>query len=208
MLKNPIEFFYNTLESLNLPITKHVNNGLSKEEIEIQTNTLQISLPQELLNTYNYRNGIDLKGAQNDYLETWVIPLGTIMSIDTALSRYKSLAGLDEFWSDTLFPFCESTCGDFHLLDCDKTSETFGMVHFYSPTNVDFPFKVTVADSINLFFETMGECWLKGYFFLNENALFESDYFNYIKVGYEKNPKSDMWRFYWSRIQPDPNIAK
>ena len=124
--------FYETVRSVNSPIVKYLNAGLHRKEIEAKIKLLNLFFPEEAYAFYNYNNGIDLDMAQKEFIEIWIVPLGTIISLENAINRYSNLAGKIEGWKKSMFPIFESTGGDFYLLDCKKHSPNYGFV-YYTP---------------------------------------------------------------------------
>jgi len=188
--------FYATLRSVHSPIVKYLNAGLNRNEIEAKIKLLNLSFPEEAYTFYKYKNGINLEMAQKEFIEIWIVPLGTIISLENAINRYSNLAGKIQGWKKSMFPIFESTGGDFYLLDCEKDSPNYGFVYYYLPTNVDFEFSISAFDSLGCFLETITACWKKGIFFYNSEGFFEYDFKNYIGVASLKNKNSEYWKIY------------
>lgn len=168
--------------------------GLSESELTSFLQKVNITLPPDVYALYAWRNGVDEDALESKVLgQLALFPLGIFIPFEIALDEFVTHTE-GRYWDKNLFPLFGSGGGDYYIIDCQEDSSTFGMIYFYSPTNVDFYGVVTKFDSLNSLIITITECYNSNLYYIDEESYLEVDFKKERSISKKNNSQSNYWK--------------
>jgi hypothetical protein len=184
---------FDTLKFADSPLIDYFNDGITIPDIDNILIGVNLDFPKEFYELYMWKNGIDLKKAQDARIDIDLIPFGVFTSLQHSIEMYN--IGKGNYWSANLFPLLDSIIGEIFLIDCDKKSPTYKMIFFYSISILDFDTIITAFDTIESFLKTAIEAYEKQVVFYASSETDEC-FKIYNQIGEKYNPNSRLWRIY------------
>jgi len=159
------------------------NEGLSNEEARNIFSEINLNPTNELVQLYEWRNGLKYTSAPSGKLYFGVS--GIFYPVKTSVDIYqRSLEFLKYF-----FPVFSD---DSFLINLNKESENFGKVFIYSPALlINEP--QGCYDSIDSMVETYLTCFQQKIFYYDADGFFQENYDQSNLVSRSLNPNSEYW---------------
>lgn len=180
------------LSEKNNSLYKKMNKGHTRDEIIAKMNSIDISIPEDLIELYSWHNGIKIKDEALG--ELWLFPLAIFFCLEDAIKFYNDINNTNKYWKPKMFPVFGDGGGDFYLIDLDEHSQNYGQYFYYCLSDPFFDGIISIFDTTESALKTIYECY-KQYVLFKEKAL-ENLTFNdkkYFEIGEKINPKSDFW---------------
>lgn len=189
---NQILHYFNQLE---MPIAKIFQNGLTREEIQSQVQTLPFRVPKEVYDFYQWQNGTQ-KDRPVDYE---FLPGGYLLSLSEALEDYHSLTGMAKqiekdsgveaslIWNPRWFPLFRSISGDYYVIVCDKKEKKTSPIFFIDGEDRESSYMA--YDSLTSMMLTIAQAFETGGFVVDENGILQEDPKKIAQITNELNPK-------------------
>lgn len=187
------------------PSCKILQQGLTRNEIDLYTDHLNIQLPEEVYALYEWRNGINWTD-QFSLGEMWLFRGGLFVSIERSVETYEYyLRNSDGWWNESIFQLFESGGGQMFFIDCDSNSPAYKMILFVDYGAADRDIVVTCYDSLDNMLETIIECYAQKAFWFEDSdvsinnhhpRMLRFDFEKELMISGEKNPRSDLWKFF------------
>jgi hypothetical protein len=149
------------LVKLNCPLVNLLQPPLEEDEFEKLMAGMPITLPDEVVSLFKWRNGVDSK-SDNFLGGTWLFPRAVFYEFSHTVSRYKEGAGRDKFWNPTKFMLFETGGGELYLIECNPDSSNFGTIYKYDLCAIEFDTLIPIYDSIESLLDTVLECYSNG----------------------------------------------
>ncbi len=170
---------------LAMPAVGNFLPGLAREEITSLTQDLGLSLAPEVIELYEFRNGVLSNGRYRRdisiYYGYWMLPL------HEAAENYRRISHWDEHIS-SWFPilYCN---GDYFHLDCQaagdgKPSVVSAMLE--SDPEVEY-------STLSSMFHTFAECYKQGAFVVTDGVMVDHDELKVNQIGLQNNPDVRYW---------------
>lgn len=180
-----LEELLDIMGELAMPATDNFLSGLPREEITSLTQDLGLSLAPELIELYEFRNGVLSNGRHRRdisiYYGYWMLPL------HEAAENYRRISHWDEHIS-SWFPvlYCD---GDYFHLDCqaaedEKPSVVAAMLE--SDPEVEY-------STLSSMFHTFAECYKQGAFVVTDGVMVDHDELKVNQIGLQNNPDVRYW---------------
>ena len=181
------------LDRTHAPILHRLNQGRTENELRDIFGGMQIL--DDVYALYMWKDGTDTTNAALG--KCWLFKMGALIPAQKAVQYYKKFVNRDEYWIDGMFPLFESLGGDFYLIDINSTSPTYGFIFFYYPGAVDFEVIISKYDSLETLVRTILECFRRGAYFYDKNALtleFTPELER--EITKNNNPRSAYWTLF------------
>lgn len=194
--QNSLNALFEELIKSNSAIVNWLQPGISKNNIEEKLQAHRMIFPTEVYDLYAWKNGIQEEKLETRRLgELSMFRLGIFPPFEINLSDYGEFrsAGL---WDENFFPVFGSGGGDFYLIDCDKSSRTYGMLHYYSPSAVDYKGIITIYDSLESLISTVVRCYESKIYYFSDSGILNINFDLEIPISKSENPKSEYWKIY------------
>jgi hypothetical protein len=199
-MQNLFEELEKELERLNAPVLPRLNSGLSEEDIFSRLRTIGISLPPDAVFLYKWHDGTKLDDHVSNAAQS-IFARGAFPDLDKAIETYQYYTHHDPDFKKTYFMLFESRAGEMFLIDCDKESDSYGMILFHDISLLISPKVVTTMyDSISTFLKSIIECYQKGIYKFEHTDLgriLEIDFLAEAVLSKELNPKSKIWKHFF-----------
>ncbi|MEM0939852.1 MAG: SMI1/KNR4 family protein [Bacteroidota bacterium] len=182
------ECVYQWLNDHKRPVVPLLQKGLELSEVMNFTDELNITLTNELVELYKWRNGTD---KSDGYIlgDVDFFPGYHFLPLEHSVAYYKSFIN-DRRWSKNWFPVFANGGGDFFIINCtDKfkeSSEVIGFMRDFDDHEVEYL-------SLERMLQTFCECYTKGAFYLNGNGDIESKVEEEAIISNKLNPGLDRW---------------
>ncbi len=176
------------LNTLQANILSLLQNGLPKEEIKKKLLIAGIPAIEELVNLYEWKNGVD--DSIESFHEAELFPEGIMLSLESSLESYR-IYTQKKIWNRELFPLFTNGSGDFILMNIMEGDYSLFM---YAPSLLlsDTPF--SIYDSLDKMFATLIACFEQGAYYVKEDKLMELDFDLKYTVSETLNPLSEFWK--------------
>lgn len=160
-LVDKLNTLFTILAQKKCPIVDLLQRPLTKEEIDVQVESLPLRLPDEIYSLYMWRNGVTstekiYSGAGS------LIPGAVFYEFSNAVLRYHEYAGKDEFWNSSKFLVFDSVGGEMHIMECDESSKDFGKIFYHDISALEFDTLISIYDSLDTMLDTVIECYIEG----------------------------------------------
>lgn len=190
-MKQLLSNFENLLIKKRIQILNKLNNGIDITEINLQAPFL----PDDIKVLYNWRNGLidQVKGFPLGQL--WIFNFGFFLSFEESIVINNKLASVFPDIKKSFFPIFSGGGGEYYLVECDKASEQFGKIFFYSISNYEMGALVSKYDTIYHFFSTLYECYQRNVYWYNSEGYFEFNFHGEIEIAKKINTDSQYWKF-------------
>ncbi|PSL19890.1 SMI1/KNR4 family protein [Chitinophaga ginsengisoli] len=104
--------------------------GIPRHEVEQKIASFNITLPPEVYELFEWRNG--LKESSDETIgNSLLFPWGIQEPFDRCFSVYKSSSD-QKYFPKQYFPIFTSGGGDYILINCDKSDESYGYLYWHS----------------------------------------------------------------------------
>ena len=184
------------LERSKSPILSYLQPGISRSQVDskLKLADIDIPFPDEVYALYGWKDGVKDEYADTKALgELELFKLGIFTSLNLAIESYAGAIQYN-FWSEELFPLFGSGGGDYYLIDTNKSSPTYQMILFYSPSNPYFEGTISIFDSLDSCLISIIECYgTKAYFFNTDLLGFEIEGKLEMAIWRRNNPKSEYY---------------
>jgi len=199
LLLNKLEEVFIVLNNYNLPVVKLLQEPLSKTEIEKSVNKIQVKLHEDILNLYQWKNGVD--DSWEFFLSSsWIFPGAGFYSLKRTIEVYHEFAGSDEFWTNSKFMVFESGAGDMLIMECDVNSNYYGMIYQYNLGATNYEVMITKYDSLTSLLDTIIKCYNEKIYSIDPlkgvNRINYDFYLREVEISKEYNPKSEYWKLF------------
>jgi|GEM_PF-573515 len=200
-----LESLLNELERHSAPVLRYLKDGISKEKIEaaFKEKNIQLQLPEEALELYNWKNGVPAFIEEDEPIigELELFTLGVYTSFELSLDTYISHILKSDFFTPSMFPLFESGGGELFLLECNPISPEYKKILMFTLHDPVFVEPVeSKYDSLESLLLTVLECYQKGIYFFSEfggKRVFDIQRLSEVEVATKHNPKS----YYWAALQ-------
>lgn len=191
--------------NLGMPFVPLLRPGLSQETIRELTRGIALTLPPELIEFYEYCDGVDSKGTPR---QTGVYRGYRFLPLQEAIEQYQGIQQerIIEGWEDiseAWFPLLRIDSA-FYLIDCDKAREgkPFIVVYDYE-TSAE-----TMYQSIQSMVDTFTDCYGEGAFTVEEGKVVSSDDQLVFQIAHRHNPAVKYWQDATQRQQELEDFLK
>lgn len=188
----------NELQIIRSPLLPYFQPGVSRDIVDdlLVKNNVELKLPDEVYELYQWRNGlIDDAISSKSSGEVQLFKLAVFTSVQFSIKNYQGPDLRDWGVSEKLFPLFDSLVGDFYLIDTDKTSDTYKMIMYYSPSNPYFQDAVSIFDSLESCLLTVGECYRQSaYYYPSGSPYFEINPKLEVSIWKKNNPNSEYFK--------------
>jgi hypothetical protein len=194
-LDDLLKKYFELLRKLKIPLTELLQNGIDKSIIVEKFAKLKLNIPEEVFTLYSWKNGT-FPSEKHTLNQMWVFPGGILSSIDESIEMYQKYAGLDSYWTSSMFMLFEDGGGEMYLIDTDRNSPTYKMIIKHSIGAVDYDVIITVYDSLEALFKSVLECFETGAYNYESNGKMQFDWQQSVVISRKYNPRSDLWKLY------------
>jgi hypothetical protein len=175
-----LDSVYRQLVKLKLPVADWLQPGLTEKEIKVKARDFPYALPLELIQLYQWRNG--LRPEQDSDHE--LFPGGYFLSLEEALHDYGELrrvaeqigreAGLDsaKIWDPHWFPIFRNIGGDYFIVPCTKKKKEAAPVYFVVKDDRDL---TQLYASLSEMMLTVIRRYESGAYFVDGRGLIQED---------------------------------
>ncbi|MBT1685623.1 hypothetical protein [Dawidia soli] len=174
----------NELAIARSPVLAYFLNGLQREYIISLFQQNSLSPPDELVDLYEWKNGVQFEGVPTGLLH-FGVP-GVFFPLEDSLKIFHAS---EVTRSSTYFPVFSD---DSFLIQLNNRSPDYGKIFIYSPALQIFE-PEACFDSLESMIDTFIVCFRKGAFFYNNDSFFEQDYDKSFDVAKAVNPGSTYW---------------
>ena len=179
------------LNNIHAPVCKYLNEALTTSQMETISKDLNISLPDELIDLYSWKNGTKWK--EDVYLgHLALFPGAMLMPFERAIEAYKVRSGQDQWWKHSMLPIFEFG-GDFYLLDLNPTSSNYKRILYYCLNETDFEVIISIYDSIQTCIQTVLECYRTKAYFINAELFVDTVPELERTIAKKLNPNSEFY---------------
>jgi hypothetical protein len=181
--------FFNYIKSKNKKLYANLNDGLSENEINEITKSVDVKLPKEAVCFYELKNGF--KDTSNLLIDQRLMfENGLFMSLEQSIEEYKHLRHESNMMGK--LPIFDNGLGDFLLIDCDEKSETYKRILIWAPPLLIIE-PIIVYDSLIKLLTTTTRCFIVKAYHYNKNNGLEVDFDEVCKVAKDANRNSQYW---------------
>lgn len=195
--KDQLNMLLQILKKNNSPVVELLQDPISRSEIDLLIEKLNIDLPDEVYELFGWRNGV-LTPEEYFLGQTWIFPLGGFFPIQNSIGQYNYYTENDEYWKKSMFLLFESGGGEMYLIECNKSSPQFGMIFKHSDGAIDYEVIISAYDSLRNLITTIVECYKEGAFVCNPKTGVRIPDMKanrlHISICKKNNPKSDLWK--------------
>jgi hypothetical protein len=180
------------LKEKGFAIVEWFDAGIERGIIRSQ---VELSFPNEVFELYEWRNGIKEDLLQNKTIgDLTFFGLGYFPNFGRSLITYNNYK--NHYWEKAFFPLFESGGGEYYLINCDKLSNDYKTIFFWSPSDEMFEDVISIFDSLNNLIESIIHCYDSGAYYLDENKSLRIDGNKEIEVCTKLNPQSEYWKLF------------
>lgn len=171
------------------PLIRYLKNPLNEKDIQSYCNEKLIKLPQFLIEHFQVHNGVETSGRLIG--ELTIFPRAIPLSLEEAIETYQ-MNLLEKYWPITFFPLFESCTGDYYFIQLNPDDD-FGMIYYYSPSDIDFDLYTTYFDSYESMINSVYLCYKEKIYFIKDGIL-DDDIMKAVDLLSGLNPKSEYWK--------------
>jgi len=176
----------------NNSLYKKLNKGHTRDEIIAKMNSIDISVPEDLIELYSWHNGIKVKDEALGGL--WLFPLAIFFCMEDSIKFYNNINNTNEYWKPKMFPVFGDGGGDFYLIDLDVHSQNYGQYFYYCLSDPFFDGIISIFDTTESALKTIYECYKRDVLVKEENSdILNFNNKEYFKTGKKINPRSTFW---------------
>lgn len=164
---------------------------------QFQLSSFDGVIPEEVFKLFNWKNGVR-DSASHDFVGSLSLFLfGIPLSFEEVARLQNQMTKHSFGWEKTMLPLFHSGGGDYHLIECDLASVSYGQIFYHSVSTVDFDKMITIYDSLYHLFDTTYQCYKNGiYHYSADTGQLEIDYDSNFDLSKELNPLSEYWKIY------------
>jgi hypothetical protein len=185
---NKLIKFESVLSSIEAPILKYFNSGISKETIIENFNLINLIPSPDLISLYEWKNGMSTPSDMPSG-KTWFGVGCHFYSLKDSIVEYN-LSIKEEFYENHFFPIFHH---DTFLINLDHNSEDFNKIFIYCPALTIIE-PESYYDSINNMIDTLTVCFEKRISWYDSEDFIQYDPKQFFAICKELNPKSMHWR--------------
>lgn len=184
-----IKMFFDYIKSENKKLYINLKDGLSENDINEITKSVNIKLPKDTAVFYGLKNGFK---DNNNLLvdQRLMFENGLFMSLEHSVEEYKHLRYEPNMMGK--LPIFDNGLGDFLLIDCDEQSETYKRISIWSPPLLIVE-PIIIYDSLIQLLMTTTRCFIIKAYYYNKNNGLEMDFDGVCKEAKKANPNSQYW---------------
>ena len=182
-ISSKLKEFDEQLRTNNAWVLEYFLEGLSREKIISEFRTASLTPSEELVELYQWKNGVQYKGVPSGKLSFGVN--GVFYPLADSVKIYKDFQ--DEFVD--YFPIFSD---DSYLILMNKESKDFGKIFIYSPSLVIVE-PEGIFDSLSCMIETFIIGFREGIFFYDADNYFDWDSPRRRDMAKKLNPNSSYW---------------
>lgn len=189
------------LTKLNCPIVNLLQSPLENEEIDKLMVDIPISLPNDVISLFKWRNGVDAN--KDNYIgATKLFPRAAFYEFSHCINRYKEGAGREQYWDSSKFMIFESGAGEMYLIECNPDSQNFGTIYLYDLCAIEFDTLIPIYASVASLLDTVLECYSNGIYTCDPlTGVTTENYEMYLRefeILKKHNPRSSYWSLFSS----------
>ena len=189
-MKENFQIIEHYLKKLNRPTANRLNPGIDSSKYEEKFKELGITVPDELLELYRWRNGTTIRlGEQIE--DFHFFPGFYFVPLEEALQKLENFRS-DERWRSFWLPVFANDGGDFYVVECiDKPIEkSFQVVCFLLGEEVhDVEYS-----SIQSMIGTIARCYVEGAYYVDETEALEGILKEEARIAHEVDPNVSYWK--------------
>jgi hypothetical protein len=179
-IRRALDALLEALQDAGIPLVASMARGLLRAEIDARVASLPGQLPAEVVEYFEWRNGL----TPDREADVELFPQGIPLSLDEAVAQYDAQrhfaaqianqSGLpaDDFWHERWLPLFHNGAGDYHLTLLGRRRTATSPVH--TVTNEDRE-PLPAFDSLTALVETVAARWRAGAYSLSEDGVLEED---------------------------------
>jgi hypothetical protein len=199
MQAQDINLIFHDLESYwktkGTPILSKLNHGINIEGKEI--NNFNGKIPYDVFHLFKWKNGIKPENNIDPIGTLSLFTLGMPLSFDEIIYIQKERAGKELGWETTKLPLFEDGGGEYFLIECDYSKNSFGKIIYFSNGSPHFNRMISIYDSLYTLFKTIYECNESGAFsYLSKKWMLDINRSGANKISRKLNPFSDYWKLF------------
>ena len=177
-------------EARGREVARRLRPGLSRRDIEDYERRLGWQLPQEAVEFYGWRNGVDRHAAKM-HDDLCFYPGFFPLSLEEAVAEIARLLPFGPpLWQAEWLPLFGDVSDTRDVLDCTRIDGGSAPVIFYMGQVPEHPVQYLTLGAM---LETLAECFEQGSFFIDRDRLLDIDWEGYRAVGRRINPEVDFW---------------
>src|SRR5690242_7062032 len=130
-MKHSLTKLEQTLNAIPDSVVRYLRIGISRRTAELKVSNFPTTLPVEVFDLYEWRNGTNLEtGVQIKAL--YLMRNGCLIPLERAIEQYQYFTENEfEFYTKFYFPLIDSFGEECLVIDCNPTSQTYRMVLSY-----------------------------------------------------------------------------
>jgi len=188
VIKAPLENLLVISRRLGLPFVDLLQPGLSYKEITQKIQSLGIIAPLQLVEFYEFCNGVQSDGHWTSEVELyqgyWILPLQEAIQQYDLLQRTNDNGYVQKSW----FPLLKCDRDSF-VVDCTKALIGEACIINYMPELGPIVTYFDIKSMIN----TFADCYHEGAFVVSGRKVIGVDFKRVVKISIRHNPNVEFW---------------
>jgi hypothetical protein len=167
--------------------------------IQSKFNTINVEPPAEVYDLYEWKNGLkeEIMNGGKTIGEMRLFTSAIFPNFNFSYQAHINFSSAG-YWEKSHFPIFCSGVGDYYVIECDKTSLSYGKVFYFSPSDPDFEGLIAIYDSLSALIVTAIECYKSKAYTIGILNSLKEDLPAVIEISKLNNPESEYWKLDWN----------